>query len=176
MDLVTELAKSPALEDLAPMPKRARELRGYEELVTRLFAYGDGLEEYRDRPAEFVFAYSKKMNGAFSAEPGLADDYRQRFDRVIRFVSQNFPFGFRKTAKGKATPRSRFESIAIGVDRALAEHPELDDLSPDDLDVEAWLSLPEFQRITSSDGANAVARLRGRIDFVRERLVQRASG
>lgn len=172
LDVVTELANSPLLAQLAPLPAKTRRERGYEELVTRLFAYGDGLADYRDRPSDFLFAYSKRMNSAFAADPTLADGYRHRFNAVLNFVSQHFPFGFRKTATSTATPRTRFESIAIGVDRALAEKPELADRSADEVDVASWINLREFQEITSADGANAVARLRGRINYVKNKLVE----
>ncbi|WP_298443435.1 DUF262 domain-containing protein [Ferrimicrobium sp.] len=173
LDVVSELANSPLLIQLAPMQLKAKKERGYEELVTRLFAYGDGLETYRDRPSDFLFSYSKKMNEAFAADPTLADKYRQRFFAVLEFISQNFPFGFRKTEKSKATPRSRFEAIAIGVDGALAEQPKLADCSASEVGVTSWINEPEFLDITSSDGANAVARLHGRIDYVKNKLVER---
>ena len=51
------------------------------------------------------------------------------------------------------------------------EQPDLVDRSVDELDVASWISLPEFQKITGSDGANAIGRLRGRIDFVKSKLV-----
>ena len=170
--MVVDLANDPLLARLAPMSAKGKKERGYEELVTRFFAYGDGLETYRDRPSDFLFAYSKKMNEAFAANPELAETYRQRFSAVLDFVSRNFSFGFRKTATGSATPRTRFESIAIGTDRALAEQPELADRSVDEINVASWIDLPEFQKITGSDGANAVARLRGRIEFVKDKLVR----
>ncbi len=171
LKLVTELANVPLLAQLAPMSRKTKSERGYEELVTRLFAYGDGLDGYQDRPSDFLFEYSKKMNKEFTSNPELVDTYRQRFNAVLDFVSRNFPFGFRKTDTGKSTPRSRFESIAVGVDRALAEVPDLVDRTVDQVGVSSWISSPEFQAITSSDGANAIARLRGRIDFVKHKLV-----
>lgn len=172
LDVVTELANLPRLASLAPMPAKAKKERGYEELVTRFFAYGDGLDTYRDRPAGFLFTYSKAMNEAFAADPALADSYRARFSTVLEFVSRNFPIGFRKTAKGKATPRARFEAIAVGSERALAERPDLLQASAEDVGVSSWINGAEFQRITSSDGANAIARLNGRIDFVKNKLVK----
>ncbi|MCT1775492.1 DUF262 domain-containing protein [Brachybacterium sp. p3-SID957] len=171
IELVMELADEPLLAQLAPISAKAKKERGYEELVTRFFAYGDGLENYRDRPSDFLFAYSKKMNEEFASDSELADRYRQRFKTVLDFVSQNFPFGFKKTETGAATPRTRFESIAIGVALALEEKPEIADRAADQVDVGSWINLPEFQRITSSDGANAIARLRGRIEFVKDKLV-----
>jgi hypothetical protein len=172
LDVVMELADLPLLAELAPMPAKAKKERGYEELVTRFFAYGDGLETYRDRPSDFLFAYSKKMNVAFAADAQLADVYSARFNRVIEFVARTFPIGFRKTEKGTATPRARFEAIAVGVDRALAKCPELADASAEEVGVPSWIHGAEFQEITSADGANAIARLNGRIDFVKNKLVK----
>jgi hypothetical protein len=176
LNLVTELANEPLLEELAPMSPKLKKERGYEELVTRLFAYGDGLDTYRDRPSDFLFEYSRMMNEKLKTNPALGDCYRQRFHLVLDFVSRNFPYGFRKTERSRATPRTRFESIAVGVDRALSERPDLVDCPTEDIMVAAWIDLPEFQAITSSDGANAIARLRGRIDFVYKKLVAHSAG
>lgn len=171
LDLVTELAALPEFRQLAPMAKKTRDERGYEELVTRLFAYGDGLEGYRDRPADFLFAYSKKMNEEFVADPQLSIEYETRFLKVISFVERVFPYGFRRNPRGKATPRTRFEAIAIGVDQALRKRENLLNVSADLLNVESWIGEEEFQKIIGSDGANAASRLRARINFVSSKLV-----
>ncbi|MDS9590067.1 MULTISPECIES: DUF262 domain-containing protein [Pseudomonas] len=60
MDLVIELAQDQQFVDLAPVSKKDLNEREREELVTRFFAYGDGLEGYKDRPAEFIFQICKK--------------------------------------------------------------------------------------------------------------------
>ena len=133
--------------------------------------YGDGLDNYHDRPSDFLYSYSKEMNERLVSDPAIAGSYHQRFQAVLDFVERNFPLGFRKTERSKATPRARFESIAIGVDRALAERPDLTDRSAAELNVAAWIDSVEFKTITSSDGANAKARLQGRIDFVKDKLV-----
>jgi len=173
LEVVIELAQDPTFVRLAPMSKTQVDERGREELVTRFFAYGDGLEGYKDRPADFIFNYSKKMNEALRAKPTLADTYRQRFHRTMKFVDHVFPHGFARTPNGKATPRARYESIAIGAFTALEQRPDLVDKAATDLSVEQWLSSDEFKEITGSDGANAIARLRRRIEFTRDRLVDR---
>lgn len=167
LSLVIDLSQDAQFEELAPMSSEAKRLRGHEELVTRFFAYGDGLDGYRDRPSDFIFDYSRRMNDRFSADPGLAESYRLRFRTRMDFVARNIPRGFRKTPTGRATPRARFEAIAIGTDWALRERPELVDKT---VKVD-WLDDPAFIKITGSDGANAIARLRGRINFVHSRLV-----
>jgi hypothetical protein len=171
LDLVIELAEWKPFVSLAPMSPAQRAERQAEELVTRFFAYGDGLEKYKDRPAEFIFNYSKSMNTVFEENPAKVDEYRQLFMRTMLFVERVFPYGFRKTEGGNATPRARFEAIAIGSRAALDRRPELANTRPEVLNVETWINSPEFVKATSSDGANAVARLRGRIRYVEENLV-----
>jgi hypothetical protein len=126
MDMVIELAQSDAFQSLAPMADKRRKERDAEELVTRFFAYGDGLEGYKDRPADFIFEYAKKMNLAFVENPGLNTVYIARFEKMLGFVARVFPDGFRKSKTGRATPRARFEAIAIGSYRAMTARPELE--------------------------------------------------
>jgi hypothetical protein len=169
MKLLTELAELPLFVRLAPVSAKGAKERDREELVTRFFAYSDGLEGYRDRPSEFLFNYVKKMNQRVDQDRGLVDAYQQRFISTMAFVSKVFPNGFRKTPKGTVTPRARFEAIAIGSKLALDARPTLadEDLS----DVSIWLDSEAFSSVTGSDGANAIARLNGRIDFVRNNLL-----
>ncbi|MBI3775540.1 MAG: hypothetical protein HY273_08300 [Gammaproteobacteria bacterium] len=143
--------------------------RQREELVTRFFAYGDGVDGYKDRPAEFLFAYVKRKNTDFEQDASLLATYRQRFLDTMEFVKKVFPWGFRKAAKGTATPRARFEAIAIGSYLAISQKPELRNNNPN---VQKWISEKAFSDITGADGANAVARLRGRMNFVRDRLIE----
>ena len=166
MEMIIELAKDAQFVRLAPMSSEQTKLREREELVARFFAYGDGLEEYRDRVAPFLFDYVKKMNESSAAAPETIVEYRQRFRSTMDFVERVFPWGFRRTASGKATPRARFEAIAIGSYWAMAQRPQL---SQEALDT-GWVTSSEFGEVTGSDGANAKARLRKRIEFVRNRL------
>lgn len=166
--LVISLAQESLFVNLAPVSDKQLKEREREELVTRFFAYSDGLEGYRDRPSEFLFEYTKKMNAYFKEHPEEVDVYQQRFKDVIKFVSRNFLLGFRKAPKGKVTYRSRFEAIAIGSYLALQQRPEIANQS---IEVEEWLNSKDFTKVTGADGANAIGRLRGRINFVRDRLL-----
>ena len=169
MTLVIELAELPVFIELAPVSKKLALEREREELVTRFFAYGDGLEGYKDLPSKFLFDYVKRMNLAFEKDPGLNATYRQRFLDTLGFIKKFSPWGFRRTATGKATPRARFEAIAIGSYHAICQKPQLRNAHPD---VQAWLYGKELSDTTGSDGANAIARLRGRINFVLNRLLE----
>ncbi len=168
LNLVIELANDPRFEGLAPVPEQQTKVRAREELVTRFFAYGDGLDGYRDRVSPFLFEYAKRMNERFTARPDEVENYRQRFHDTMEFVGRVFPFGFRRTPHGTATPRARFEAIAIGSYLALQQRPELRQAQ---IDVLTWLNGEDFSEVTGSDGANAIGRLRNRLHFVRDHLL-----
>lgn len=111
------------------------------------------------------------MNSDFTKNSLLIEEYRNRFNTVLEFINNNFPFGFKRNEKGNSTPRSRFEAISIGVYNALKENPILKERTSEQIKVDSWISGDEFQSIVRSDGANAKSRLQGRIDFVKKKLV-----
>ncbi len=169
MSLVVELAKDPEFVALAPMSDGKVNQREREELVIRFFAYTEGFEGYKDRVAEFIFNYAKRANTAFESDPSLESDYRARFAAMVSFVARVYPYGFGRRARANATPRARFEAIAIGSYLALKERPRL---GADNPDVLSWLESAAFIDITGADGANAVESLRNRIKFVTDRLLE----
>ena len=103
LQLVISLTKEPLFVNLAPVSDKQEKEREREELVTRFFAYSDGLETYKDRVSPFLFAYVQKMNTYFTDHPAEAEIYRQRFLNTMNFISSNFPYGFRRTARGRAS-------------------------------------------------------------------------
>jgi hypothetical protein len=169
MDLIMELAVLPKFEALAPVSKKELDEREREELVARFFAYSDSLEGYRDRPSEFIFNYVKQTNVRVLDDPTLLDQYRVRFIETMDFIERVFPYGFKRNDKGKATPRARFEAIAVGSRLALNQRPALAEEAV--ADVFPWLTSVDFTAVTGSDGANAIARLRERTGFVRDKLL-----
>ena len=168
IDLVIELSTSEIFESLAPESDALTKLREREELVTRFFAYGDGLEQYHDKVSPFLFDYAKRMTSYFVEHPQAVGEYRQRFTDTMTFIQRIFPYGFRRAPTGTATPRARFEAIAIGSYLALQQRPTL---ATQTVDVTQWLDCDDFKNIIGSDGANVTSRLRGRLHFVRDRLL-----
>lgn len=169
MDLIIKLTQSPAVIEMTPMSSKLVNTREREELLTRFFAYGDGLEEYNDLVNSFLNNYTEKMNETFRQKPELSDEYEKRLKQVIAFVKEIFPYGSRRTPKGNATPRARFESIAIGSYLALLENPQL---SPDKGKVATLVGSKEFKKVIGSDGANAISRLKARLHYVRDQLLE----
>jgi hypothetical protein len=168
IDLVDLLGKNKRFAELAPVTAQDEKEGEREELVTRFFAYGDGLDGYKDRPAEFMFSYVKRMNERMSKDPKLKVKLEKRFNRMLEFVSDAFPIGFRKKRKKHATTtgRARFEAIAVGTDWALQKNPKLKPLT-----TASWVDDAAFEKILRSDGANNKKTLLERIEFVRNKLL-----
>jgi hypothetical protein len=167
-ELVQELAKSEDLLRLAPVSESARKERIPEELVTRFFAYGDGLEDYKEDPADFAFKYTRAMNERFAVEANLREEYENRFNQMLKFVDRVFPNGFRKASNPNSTPRVRFEAIAVGTFLALQADPTL---SHRPVDVSHWIEGNAFKRVTTTDAANVKSKLQRRLAFVRDALL-----
>jgi len=148
IDLVIELAKNARFAKIAPVPQKAINEREREELVTRFFAYGDGLEGYRDRPAVFLFDYTRRTNERFERDPQLIDAYRNRFTEMVAFVDRNSPNGFRKSKTSGTTPRVRFEALAVGSYLAMKEKPDLESRGPA-IRVADWVDGDAFSNVTT---------------------------
>ena len=88
--------------------------------------------------------------------------------KVLTFVERVFPNGFRKGTKFKTVPRVRFEALAVGSALALKEKPGLENQV---INVAEWIDSDEFRQLTTADGSNSAPRLRRRIEYVRDRLI-----
>ncbi|MGN5067689.1 DUF262 domain-containing protein [Aeromonas hydrophila] len=169
MNLIQELANLPQFTRLTAMTIAKAKEYEREELVTRFFAYSDGLESYKDNPREFIFKYIKNKNNDVVNRPDLIDAYRARFMRMLEFVAIYSPNGFAKSQR--VTPRVRFEAISLGCHFALEERPDL--VIPQDLLAELYES-DKFNSEIRSDGANSKVRLNNRIKVVRNALLDGA--
>jgi hypothetical protein len=110
------------------------------------------------------------MNERFEQDPKLIAEYKVRFAEMVKFVEQHSPNGFRKTKTSTTTPRVRFEALAVGSYLAIQAKPKLAINGPS-VPVTDWVDSTAFSNVTTSDGANVVSKLRGRINFVRSRLL-----
>lgn len=188
LNLVIALAKDELFVKLAPVPKKSVSLRKREEMVTRFFAYSDGylnkfkgskkdgpaegykdqpFEGYKDRPAEYLFEYAKSANEKCKDNKVVAE-MKRNFSDTMKFVEKTFPFGFRKIASATETYYTRFESLAVGSYLAILNSPELKKNPPD---VSSWINGKKFEAYSKSGGANVKSRLRGRVEFVRDKLI-----
>lgn len=169
-NLITELAECDLFVELTPITSKAVDQREREELVTRFFAYvntnstEDGrFPGYKDRPKKFLYDYLKNANDLAEQNPGIIEEMRQEFVRMLEFVRRTFEMGFRKTETANTIPRVRFEAIAVGSALALRENPAL---VIDSATVSDRMNDMGFDSLVVSDGANVRSKLEGRIDLV----------
>ncbi|MBK7220056.1 MAG: DUF262 domain-containing protein [Saprospiraceae bacterium] len=164
--LLTECSSIELFSELCPISEKRLSRGESEELVLRYFAYSERYESFVHRVDVFLDNYIKDKN-----EQTLnLDAMKGEFLTMLDFVNKYFPYGFKKAASHKSTPRVRFESISVGVTLALREN-----LSLVPVNITDWLESDEFKRLTTSDGANSKAFVTGRIEFVKNNLLANGS-
>jgi hypothetical protein len=140
-----------------------------QELVLRFFAYSERYLQFSHSVKEFLNKYMSEKSKLYSGDDAEAQRdrelKRERFSSMLTFVRKHFVHGFAKGVGATTTPRVRFEAISVGVALALEQNPKL---VPRDL---SWLASKEFERHTTTHASNSAPRLRGRIEFVRDRLL-----
>lgn len=162
IEFIKDLALDELYQDLAPMSQTSIDRKEPYEMLFRFFAYSDNLSGYSDsvRVQDFIDEYTEENQNKFEEER-----MKNEFQTTMNFISKYLPYGFRKTQNAKSTPRARFEAIAVGVNLALREKPNLMVNNVD------WINSNEFLEKTTSDGANNKSRLLGRINFVKDKLL-----
>lgn len=163
MTFITECAANEQFKALVPLSDRNAKRKEYEEFVLRYFAYLNNYQGFQKSVDDFLTGYLKSRNENFLEAEKKA--MLNEFVRMLGFVSQYFPNGFKRTGY-KTVPRIRFEAIAVGVSLALREKI---DLIPEDIDQ--WLDSKEFIKHTRSDASNSRPKLVNRIHYVRDNLL-----
>lgn len=161
--LVERSAKSEQFIRLCPS-KGKRDAQGErEELVLRFYVYAARYQAFVHDVARFLNEYIGQVNH----DPTFPlAEWEAKFSHTMTFVEDRFPYGFHRSAKTSEVPRVRFEAIAVGSYLALGAVPNL---VPRTFD---WLDSAEFQQHVRTDASNSGPKLRGRIEFVRDRLLE----
>lgn len=162
MTFVEKCTKAALFEELCPVSSSLRQRREQQELVLRFFVYSERYADFRHDVEQFLTKFVKEHQMKFQQKR-----LGMEFDRMLTFVSKYFPYGFAKKPGARTTPRVRFEAISVGVNLALREKP---DLVPNN--IQKWLESDEFEKQTTTHASNSQPRLRGRIEFVRDRLLE----
>ena len=161
-NFVMQCAQSELLRRLCPIPAPKAARGEYEELILRFFAYSDKYTEFRHDVAPFLDEYVKEQNRL----PEEHELKQQELNTVLNFVDQYFdPPYFARRGRDNATPRVRFEALAVGINLALRIRPNL---VPTYMN---WLESNEFKELTTSDASNNQGKLVSRIEFVRDCLL-----
>ncbi|MEM1221523.1 MAG: DUF262 domain-containing protein [Verrucomicrobiota bacterium] len=162
-DLVIEFAEDPTFIELTPMGETKVDQREREELVARLFCYADKYLDFKHDVSRFVNEYFKNQNTAITENPTLANGIRAEFTEFCEEAKAVLPDGD-FSARGKQTPRNRFEALAVGILLSIRKNGR-------GLPVMDWLSEDEeFREIVKSGGSNSSIKLQQRIEYVVDKL------
>ena len=159
---IEECTKNEKFIKLCPISEKGENRYERFELVLRFFAYVNSYITFVHDVNVFLDDFLKDNLNTFDR-----DIYTRDFTSTLDFVEQYFPYGFAKSPTAKTTPRVRFEAIAVGVALALRINPGL---TVDNVD---WIESEKFAELTTSDASNNQGKLRGRIEFVRDNLLNR---
>ena len=162
-EVLTSCSDNELFHELAPVSKVKKNSGEYKELALRFFSYLNKKEDYKGTVAPFLNDYLEEFTKDDSFD---AKEYCDEFNKTLSFIKEHFPHGFKKTENAKSTPRTRFEAIAVGAALALRERPDLEPT-----DVTEWLYSDDFQKATTTDGANNVGIFHIRLNFVRDKLL-----
>lgn len=158
---IEECCKNTDFVALCPISKGKAVRQERFELVLRFFAYLYNYKSFVHDVYQFLDDFLSKNLNSFDEE-----QYKQDFLNMLAFVKENFIYGFAKSKNATSTPRVRFEAIAVGVALALKECPNLCVKNID------WITSEEFQEHTTSDASNNQGKLKARIEFVRDKLLE----
>ena len=166
---VMKCAKDTLFNELCPITNNARKRGEAEELILRFFTYSDYGTINKEKGSRLLDSYLIEQNKKIDKAQGIFDSTSKKadFDMMLKFVKRHFPSGFRKATTANSTPRVRFEAISLGVYFALKENP---DLIPANM---KWLASNEFEKITTSDSSINPGRLKLRVDFVKNCLLNK---
>lgn len=161
-DFLNECSQNQVFNDLCPISEDRKKRGEAQELVLRFFAYTDNYQSFVHRVDDFLDDYiSNKHTNGFDK-----DQMKDQFDKMLTFIKDYFPYGFKKASSHNTTPRVRFEAISVGVALALKDNPNLIPKN-----IEEWLDSHEFKNHTTSDAANSKVKVVGRIEFVKNKLL-----
>jgi hypothetical protein len=147
---------------LCPISEKRKNRGEAQELVLRYFAYADNYLNFVHSVEDFIDDYMKdKHENGFNEQ-----DMKQQFNKMLNFVEQNFPYGFRKSENSNSIARTRFEAIAVGVTLALRERSDLVIET-----IQEWLNSDDFKEQTTSGSANNKTKVFGRIEYVKNKLL-----
>lgn len=162
LTFLTECASSEKFNSVARFTELTKKRREPEEFVLRFFAFSDKYQEFTgNNLSNFLNIYLKEKNISFNKV-----ELKKRFEGMCDFVYENFPNGFLKMKNFKSTSKLRFEAISVGVYLALNERPDLK------VNNVAWVNSTEFETWTSGGSTNSYARVKGRIEYVKEKLLR----
>jgi hypothetical protein len=164
LELIIKCAESPLFVSLTPgMSKGADPKSERQELVTRFFVYSREYLDFRHDVRKFLDGHLIALNKC--ATDRMLAEREVDFVQTMQFISDNFRTAFYRKRSQARVPRVRFEAVSVGTYLALQDKPNLQ--VPDD----GWLWSEEFEALVRTDASNSGPKLRRRIEYVRDKLL-----
>lgn len=161
-DFLVEDSRNPKFQKLCPISSERIKRGENQELVLRYYAYCDNYKEFVHSVEDFLDDYMKNKH-----ENGFDKEAMQlQFQQMLDFVEAYFPDGFKKSLQVNSVSRVRFEAISVGVTLALRINPKIEPKK-----ISEWIECEEFQNITASGSANNKSKVTGRVEYVRDALL-----
>lgn len=168
--IYNECAKIPLLNQLAPLSKVVEKRQEHEELILRFFALVDNYPNYNTNYqgiGQYLDRYMEEKNRSFD-EAEKQKKLRQ-LRNTLKFVDENFEFGFLKGHSQQGVSRVFFEALSVGVCLALEESPELINNCAYD---SRWVTDKDFKNIISGKYKTHIPKkINQRINFVKRKLL-----
>ena len=162
--MVQEFKDDEVFREVCPMSDRKVARGELEELALRFLVYSQRYQDFRHDVERFLNRFVAEHD---ACDPAKIEADRQSLRDVTAYVSRHFDSGFGKPGV-RQTPRVRFEAISVGVWLALQ-----DDLDPQSMPNLEWLESEEFRRLTTSSASNSGPKLKARVEYVRDQLLER---
>ncbi len=166
MDFLTDCSNNPKFRSVCPISETSEKRYEQLELVLRFFSFLENYQGFSHSVDSFINKYIENNKDTFDKEKKAK--MTDEFERMLDFVKKYFPNGFAKTPHARSTPRVRFEAISVGVALALREKPNL---VPGSMD---WLNSEDFKFHTTTHASNSPQRVKGRLLFVKDCLLNSA--
>lgn len=158
MDILSTLSQTEEFRKVVCLPKAGWKDGTPEDYVLRFFAFLDRYQQFDHSVKDFLNAFAEDA----SKDPRL-EERNAVFTETFRYLARAFPDGL-KSRKGM-TPVNLFEGVAVGAALAIRHNPGLQ--VPESME---WVKCDELRRLTTG-ATNSRPRVRGRIDFARDRFL-----
>ena len=161
IDLLSELSQYENFKTVVKLAKTNWKDGTPEDYVLRFFAYLETYDSFSHSVKDFLNSFAE---GA--TQTPRIDERKDIFRRTFNYLSTVFPDGL-KSRKG-TTPINLFEGVAVGAALAINVRPNL--AKPD---ATEWVWSPEMRKLTTG-ATNSRPRVKGRIEFSRDRFLEAA--
>ena len=162
-DLVDDLSKDELFVYLTPYGESTEKRQPRFELVLRFLAYTDHYTEVGHDVAKYLDKFLLSNQDDFDEER-----YRREFANMCNCLKNSLGESAGEVFKNNVgkIANSRYEAISVGV--ALAMRENLDLLTSANFD---FIKEEDFTKLVRGDGSNNPGRLKGRIEFVKSKLL-----